>query len=85
MRPKQERYAALEQEMEAALSEQSALEAELADPEVYADSARTTELLKRFGEIRDKGEHLLEKLAELEAEIAKLEARRAELSVTGGE
>lgn len=85
LRPKQEQYAALEKEMEAALAEQATLEAELADPAVYADSARTTVLLKRFGEIRDKGEHLLEKLAELETEIAALEARRAEISMGVGE
>ncbi len=85
LRPKQERYTALETELEAALAEQSSLETRLADPEIYADGALAADLLKRFGEIREQGERLLEQLAALETEIADLEARRAELSVNSGE
>jgi len=57
----------------------------LADPAVYADGAKATELLKEFHELQERSERELEALGELEAEIAELEAKRAALSLDGGE
>ena len=59
------------------LTEQSDVEAALADPEVYADGNKTTELLKKFSQLKESSEQALEKLGELEAELAELEAQRA--------
>ncbi len=84
MRPKQDAYAKLEAELEAMLTEQSEVEAALADPEVYADGNRTTELLKRFSQLKETSEQALEKLEALEAELAELEAQRAALSMNSG-
>ncbi len=81
LKPKQEQYTRLEAELESLLEEQHAIETQLADPEVYADSARATELLKRFSELKDEGETRLEALAELETAIRGLEAERAALSL----
>ena len=52
-----------------------------ATPEVYADGARASALLKEFHELQTQSERELEDLAELEARIADLEARRAALSL----
>lgn len=82
IRPKQEAYVQLEAQLEKMLTEQTDVEAELAAPEVYADSTRTTELLKRFSQIKEESEQALEQLAALEAEIAELENRRAALSLS---
>jgi ATP-binding cassette subfamily F protein 3 len=78
LKPRQDAYAALEAELETVLAGQHEAETLLADPQVYADSARTTELLRRFGELGAAGDRLLERLAALEQEIAAMEARRAE-------
>jgi ATP-binding cassette subfamily F protein 3 len=66
LKPRQEEYARREAALEALLAEQAEVETQLADPNVYADNARTTALLKRFSELKDEGERLLERLAELE-------------------
>ena len=84
MRPKQEAYAKLETQLEALLTEQSDVEAALADPDVYADGSKATELLKKFSQLKESSEQALEKLGELEAELAELEAQRAALSMNGG-
>ncbi len=73
LKPLQDEYAALEQALEQALAEQAALEQTLADPQVYADSTKTTALLKDFHSTQAKAEALMEKLAELEMRIAELE------------
>ena len=77
IKPKQEAYKQLEAKLEQLLTEQSDIERQLADPEVYADSARTTALLKSFGEVKDQSEKLLEEMGELEVQIADLERRRS--------
>ena len=80
MKPLQDKYAALEKNLETALAELAETEALLADPEVYADGPRTTELLKSFHAVQAKSESLMEELAELEARLAVLEERRAALN-----
>jgi len=79
LKPKQEAYTKLEKEFETALEEQGEVEALLADPAVYADSGKASDLLKRFHALQAKGETLMEKMAELEAVISELEARKAVL------
>lgn len=83
LKPLQNEYAKLEQGLESILTEQSEVETTLADPAVYADGSRATELLKRFNELRDAGETLIEHMAELEGRITALEGRRA--AIGGGE
>lgn len=83
LKPLQNEYAKLEQGLESILTEQSEVETTLADPAVYADGSRATELLKRFNELRDSGETLIEHMAELEDRITALEGRRA--AIGGGE
>lgn len=80
LKPKQDAYAKLETELEKTLEEQGAVEADLADPDVYADGTRAAALLQRFGELQAASETLLERMGELEPVIAALEARRAALS-----
>ena len=63
--------------------EQSDVETQLADPAVYADGARSTELLKRFNELRDLTERLMEDMAALEEQIAAIEAKRADIDSMG--
>ena len=83
LKPLQQKYAALEGELEKAMNEQSDVEAQLADPAVYADGARSTGLLKRFNELRDLTERLMEDMAALEEQIAAIEARRAAIDSMG--
>lgn len=82
MKPLQERYAALEKELEQTLAGQTDVEATLADPEVYADSAKATELLKRFHSLQARSDALLEQLGEAEAALAPYEEQKLAL---GGE
>jgi ATP-binding cassette subfamily F protein 3 len=79
LKPKQEAFAKLEKEFEASLEEQGEVEALLADPAVYADSGKASDLLKRFHALQAKGEELMEKMGELEVVINELEARKAAL------
>lgn len=83
LKPLQQKYAALEGELEKAMNEQSDVETQLADPAVYADGVRSTELLKRFNELRDLTERLMEDMAALEEQIAAIEARRADIDSMG--
>ena len=78
LKPLQQRYASLEKELETAMTEQAGVEQQLADPAVYADAARSTELLKSFSALRDACERIMEDMAVLEHQIAAIEARRAE-------
>lgn len=79
LKPKKAAYTKLEEEFEALLEEQGDVEQELADPSVYADVPRSTDLMKRFKELQDLSEKKMVELEELEAEIQELEARREEL------
>lgn len=75
LKPLQDRYAALEAELARVLEEQGAAESELADPEVYADHARSGELLRRFEECRARSETLVEEMAGLESDQETIRAR----------
>ncbi len=75
LKPLQAKHAALEADVERVLTRHDALEKLLADPAVYADGARTSELLREYHEIVKKSEQGLAALDELERQIAELEAR----------
>lgn len=77
MKPLQDAYANLEKELETVLTRQGETEALLADQEVYADSAKATELLKEFHQLQSRAETLLEKLAEAEEALVPFEAKKA--------
>ncbi len=79
MKPLQDRYAALERELEKVLADQTETESVLADPAVYADGARATELLKHFHAVQARAERIMEDLAELESKLAVFEERKAAL------
>ena len=82
LKPLQEDYHRREQELEAAMDEQATVEAQLADPAIYADGTQATSLLKRFSTLKDHIEDLLEQMSALEGRINALEERRAAI---GGE
>ncbi len=81
-KPLQEAYAKKEKELEAMLERQSVVEALLADPAVYADSAQASALLKEFGQLQSGAEVVMEALAGLEEQLARIEDRKAAM---GGE
>jgi ATP-binding cassette subfamily F protein 3 len=62
---KEKETARLEKEIEERETELKAVEAQLADPEVYADGARSKELVKRYEALKTELESLWEKLEEL--------------------
>jgi len=74
LKPRQDEYAALELELEKVLSEQEQTEKTLAQPAVYADSVRTSELIKAFQNLSARSEGLLARMERLEAEIRDIEA-----------
>lgn len=80
LRPLKSQYEKMEAKLEGVLQEQGEVEQALADPDVYADVPRSTELMKRFSELNEQGEKLMESMAEAEEEITQLEAEREALS-----
>jgi len=85
LKPLQAKYEKQEKLLEEVLARHDEVEQILADPAVYADGAKASELLKEFHELQERSEKELEALGELEAQIAELEAKRAALSLDGGE
>lgn len=73
LKPLKEAYAGREAELEGVLTEQAEVEQLLADPDIFADRTRTSELLARFEHCRTESERLLEQLAALEEEIRQME------------
>ncbi|MDR2669918.1 MAG: ABC-F family ATP-binding cassette domain-containing protein [Desulfovibrio sp.] len=74
LKPLRNTHARLERELEETLARQGETERLLALPEVYADTARCTELLKEFHVLQQSAEDLLERLAASEAAIASVSA-----------
>lgn len=75
LKPLQDTYEKLEAELARVLEEQGTTEAQLADPEVYADHARSDELLRRFEECRARSETLVEEMASIEQAQDDIRAR----------
>lgn len=69
IRPLQEKYDRLEKELEDTLACQSSVEQELADPEIYANRLRSTDLLARYENCRAKADQLMEEMTALEDRI----------------
>ena len=78
LKPLQERYAALEKDLAAVLEEQSAVEAQLADPQVYADHNRSNELLRAFDAHKQRSKQLLEEMTALEESLQETRVRWGE-------
>ena len=70
LKPLLGRYEALETELAAVLEEQGTVEEQLADPDVYADHARSSELLKTFEACKQRSEAILEEMTVLEDSMA---------------
>lgn len=79
LKPKKQAYEKLEKELEVILAEMEEAEAALADPEIYADQKRSTELLAKYTKSKEASEALFEKMALLEEEITALETRREDI------
>ncbi|MCL1986253.1 MAG: ABC-F family ATP-binding cassette domain-containing protein [Betaproteobacteria bacterium] len=73
-RPVQEEYTLLEQELATLLTEQHTVEGNLADPEIYADTSQSNGLLRRFAEMQDRSERIIERMSALEAELERLKS-----------
>jgi ATP-binding cassette subfamily F protein 3 len=69
IRPLQEEYSLREKDLEDVLARLAETEALLADPECYADSARSSALLTTFHTLHSRSEALLEDLARTEASL----------------
>jgi ATP-binding cassette subfamily F protein 3 len=83
LKPLHADYEKKEKALEGILTRHDEVEAMLADPDVYADGSRVSELLKEFHELEERSERGLEELGALEARIAELEKQRAALSMDG--
>ena len=75
LKPLLSRYEALETELAAVLEEQGTVEAQLADPNVYADHARSSDLLKTFEACKQRSEAILEEMTVLEDNMAATRAK----------
>lgn len=75
LKPLQSKYDAMEKELAKVLDEQGTVEAQLADPEIYADHARSSELLKTFEACKKRGEDLFEEMTALEERMDAVRAR----------
>ena len=80
LKPKQQSYEKMEEKLTAMLEEQAELETKMADPVFFEDSPKMQEALKRFGQLQNDSEALMEEMGELEMEINELEKQRAELA-----
>lgn len=80
-KPVQQRYEKAERGLETLLARLAEVEALLADPAVYADSSRATELLKEFHTLQAESEKAMEGMAELEAQLAGFEAKKQALGL----
>ena len=75
LKPLQGKYDVMEKELAKVLDEQGTVEAQLADPEIYADHARSSELLKTFEACKKRGEDLFEEMTALEERMDAVRGR----------
>ncbi len=75
IKPLQSKYDALEKELTSVLEKQGVAEAQLADPEVYADHGKATELLKSFEACKKRGEDIFEEMTALDERMETVRAR----------
>ncbi|QJT10584.1 ABC-F family ATP-binding cassette domain-containing protein [Oceanidesulfovibrio marinus] len=81
LKPKKDAYAKKEAELEKVLNQMGEAETALADPDVYADHAKSAELMDTYTKTKDRSERLFDELQQLESEIQALEAEFAEEAV----
>ncbi|SIO39362.1 ABC-F family ATP-binding cassette domain-containing protein [Halodesulfovibrio marinisediminis] len=80
LKPKQQTYEKMEEKLMLMLEEQGELETKMADPDFVSNSAEMQEALKRFGQLQNDSEALMEEMGELEIEINELEQQREALT-----
>ena len=80
LKPKQQAYEKMEENLMTMLEEQGELETQMADPDFFANSQKMQDALKRFGQLQNDSEELMEKMGELEMEINELEQQRESLA-----
>ncbi len=76
VKPLKKKYAKLEGELEANLTEQEELEGQLADPATYEDVNLSRELGQRFAALQARAEEVMSDMAYLEKELQELEVQR---------
>ncbi len=81
LKPKKDAYERLERELDEVAAAQAGMERVLALPETYSDTARFMQLTSDYKRLKEREEELFLELSGLEAEIAAIEARRAQLGV----
>lgn len=74
LKPLQTRYSALEEKLNDYMIRQQEVEQNLADPQIYADSKRSSELLSAFEECKTESERLLEEMDDLEQKMTAMGA-----------
>ena len=74
VKPLKADYEKKEEKLAQVMAEQDEVEKQLADPDVYADHARSNELLTRFEACRRESDDLMEAMATLEEKIAAVRA-----------
>lgn len=75
IKPLQSKYDALEKELTGVLEKQGTVEAQLADPEVYAEHEKAAELLKSFEACKKRGEDIFEEMTALDERMEAVRAR----------
>ncbi|MEG6501953.1 ABC transporter ATP-binding protein, partial [Desulfovibrio sp. 1214_IL3152] len=75
IKPLQSKYDALEKELTSVLEKQGLAEAQLADPEIYADHGKAAELLKSFEACKKRGEDIFEEMTALDERMEAVRAR----------
>jgi len=73
IKPLQKKYEQKEKTLEKLLLEQQSLEISLANPEIYADTSVSTPQIKRFKQVKEDIDIIMEAMSELENEISKYE------------
>ena len=68
-------FDALEKELTGVLEKQGTVEAQLADPEVYAEHEKAAELLKSFEACKKRGEDIFEEMTALDERMEAVRAR----------
>ncbi|MDY0204192.1 MAG: ABC-F family ATP-binding cassette domain-containing protein [Desulfovibrio desulfuricans] len=75
IKPLQSKYDSLEKELTGVLEKQGTVEAQLADPEVYAEHEKAAELLKSFEACKKRGEDIFEEMTALDERMEAVRAR----------
>ncbi len=79
LRPKQERYAALEQQLEEILSKLDEVENKLADPDTYDSGNHLKETNREYKQFQRQSEDLINEMEDLEREIQELQSSRGQM------